>query len=116
MPGDSGAEEHVKENKPLNTNAISSAEFLCGAKRSGEKIVTGVSEKCIRFFTELPFNGESAVVSARIAHTLSGSAGSISISDELTAAIALCNNEPLVLKKNQPFAAFEALDLIVCQV
>ena len=37
MKGDSGAEQIALENKQLKTTAISSAEFLTGAKRSNKK-------------------------------------------------------------------------------
>lgn len=54
-----------------------------------------------------------AVVYARIAHTLSGTGRHISSFDELTAAIALRNNEP-PLSRYQPFAAIEGLNVITC--
>lgn len=111
MKGDSGAEQIVLDNKQLKTTAISSAEFLTGAKRSDKKTIYEISEKFIRFFTVLPFDAESAVVYARIAHTLSGTGRHISTSDELIAAIALRNNEPLVTR-DQHFGAIEGLDLI----
>ena len=111
MKGDSGAEKIAQENKQSKTTAISSAEFLYGAKRSGKKTVFEVSEKFIRFFSVLPFDAESAVVYARIAHTLSATGRPVSTFDGLTVAIALRNNEPLVTR-NQHFRAIDGLDVI----
>ncbi|MDO9034084.1 MAG: type II toxin-antitoxin system VapC family toxin [Methanoregula sp.] len=111
MKGDSGAEQIALDNKQLKTTAISSAEFLTGAKRNDKKTVYEISEKFIRFFPVLPFDAESAVVYARIAHTLSGTASHISTSNELIAAIAIRNNEPLVTR-DQHFSAIEGLDII----
>jgi len=110
MKGDSGAEQIALDNKQLKTTAISSAEFLTGAKRSNKKTVYEISEKFIRFFPVLPFDAESAVVYARIAHTISGTGRHIS-TDELIAAIALRNNEPLVTR-DQHFRAIDGLDII----
>jgi predicted nucleic acid-binding protein len=110
MKGDSGAEQIAVENKQLKTTAISSAEFLTGAKRSNKKPVYEISEKFIRFFPVLPFDAESAVVYARIAHTISGTGRHIS-TDELIAAIALRNNEPLVTR-DQHFRTIDGLDII----
>lgn len=110
MKGDSGAEQIALDNKQLKTTAISSAEFLTGAKRSDKKTVYEISEKFIRFFPVLPFDAESAVVYARIAHTISGTGRHIS-TDELIAAIALRNNEPLVTR-DQHFRAIDGLDII----
>ena len=110
MKGDSGAEQIALDNKQLKTTAISSAEFLTGAKRSNKKPVYEISEKFIRFFPVLPFDAESAVVYARIAHTISGTGRHIS-TDELIAAIALRNNEPLVTR-DQHFRAIDGLDII----
>ena len=111
MKGDSGAEQIALDNKQLKTTAISSAEFLTGAKRSNKKTVYEISEKFIRFFPVLPFDAESAVVYARIAHTLSGTGRHISSFDELIAAIALRNNEPLVTR-DQHFRTIDGLDII----
>ena len=111
MKGDSGAEQIARENKQLKTTAISSAEFLYGAKRCGKKTAYTVSEKFIRFFPVLPFDAESAIVYARIAHTLSVSGSRISSFDELIAAIALRNNESLV-SRDQHFRAIEGLHII----
>ena len=111
MKGDSGAEQIARDNKPLKTTAISSAEFLTGAKISNKKTVYEISEKFIRFFTVLPFDAESAVVYARISHTLSGTGRHIFTFDELIAAIALRNNEPLVTR-DQHFRAIDGLDII----
>ena len=111
MKGDSGAEQIAWNNKQLKTTAISSAEFLYGAKRSDKKNVYEISEKFIRFFPVLPFDAESAVVYALIAHSLSRTDRHISTFDELIAAIALRNNEPLVTR-DQHFAVIEGLNLI----
>ena len=111
MKGDSGAEQIAWNNKQLKTTAISSAEFLYGAKRSDKKNVYEISEKFIRFFPVLPFDAESAVVYALIAQSLSGTDRHISTFDELIAAIALRNNEPLVTR-DQHFAVIEGLNLI----
>ena len=111
MKGDYGAEQIALDNKQLKTTAISSAEFLTGAKRNDKKTVYEISEKFIRFFPVLPFDAESAVVYARIAHTLSGTASRISTSNELIAAIAIRNNEPLVTR-DQHFRSIDGLELI----
>ena len=111
MKGDSGAEQIAWNNKQLKTTAISSAEFLYGAKRSDKKNVYEISEKFIRFFPVLPFDAESAVVYALIAHSLSRTDRHISTFDERIAAIALRNNEPLVTR-DQHFAVIEGLNLI----
>jgi predicted nucleic acid-binding protein len=111
MKGDSGAEQIAWNNKQLKTTAISSAEFLYSAKRSDKKNVYEISEKFIRFFPVLPFDAESAVVYALIAHSLSRTDRHISTFDELIAAIALRNNEPLVTR-DQHFAVIEGLNLI----
>ena len=111
MKGDSGAELIVRKNKQLKTTAISSAEFLYGAKRSGKKTVYEISEKFLRFFPVLPFDAESAVVYARIAHPLSGAVRHISSFDEMIAAIAIRNNEPLVSRDGH-FSHVEGLNII----
>ena len=111
MKGDSDAEQIARDNKQLKTTAISSAEFLYGAKRSDKKNVYEISEKFIRFFPVLPFDAESAVVYALIAHSLSRTDRHISTFDERIAAIALRNNEPLVTR-DQHFAVIEGLNLI----
>ena len=111
MKGDPDAVEVTTLHKPLRTTSVSSAEFLYGAKKSGKKNVYDVSEKFLRFFPVLPFDAESAVIYAEIAHALSGSSRHISTFDELIAAIALRHDEPLVTR-DQHFAAVEGLELI----
>lgn len=111
MKGDPDAGEITKLHKPLRTTSVSSAEFLYGAKKSGKKNVYDVSEKFLRFFPVLPFDAESAVIYAEIAHALSGSGRHISTFDELIAAIAIRHDEPLVTR-DQHFAAVEGLELI----
>lgn len=111
MKGDPGAEEIATLHKPLKTTAVSSAEFLYGAKKSGKKKVYDVSEKFLHFFPIVPFDAESAVIYADIASTLSGSGRRISTFDELIAAIALRHDEPLVTR-DRHFAAVEGLELI----
>ena len=111
MKGDPDAGEITKLHKPLRTTSVSSAEFLYGAKQSGKKNVYDVSEKFLRFFPVLPFDAESAVIYAEIAHALSGSGRHISTFDELIAAIAIRHDEPLVTR-DQHFAAVEGLELI----
>jgi predicted nucleic acid-binding protein len=111
MKGDSSAEQIALDNKQLKTTAISSAEFLYGAKRSGKKNVYKISEKFIRFFPVIPFDAESGIVYVLIAHTLSGTIRHLFPFDELIAAIAPRNNEPLVTR-DQHFKAIEGLELI----
>jgi predicted nucleic acid-binding protein len=79
----------------MKTTAISSAEFLFGARNSGKKKMYDISEKFLRFFPVLPFDAESAVIYADLASTLSGTGRRISTLDELIAAIALRHDEPL---------------------
>jgi len=111
MKGDPDAGEITKLHKPLRTTSVSSAEFLYGAKKSGKKNAYDVSEKFLRFFPVLPFDAESAVIYAEIAHALSGSGRHISTFDELIAAIAIRHDEPLVTR-DQHFAAVDGLELI----
>jgi tRNA(fMet)-specific endonuclease VapC len=111
MKGDPGAEEITKIHNPLRTTSISSAEFLYGAKKSGNKKVYEVSEKFLRFFPILPFDAKSAVIYADIASSLAGSSRHISTFDELIAAIALCHDEPLVTR-DRHFAAIDGLELV----
>jgi predicted nucleic acid-binding protein len=111
MKGDPGAEEIATLHKPLKTTSVSSAEFLYGAKKSGQKKVYDVSEKFLHFFPIVPFDAESAVIYADIASTLSGSGRRISTFDELVAAIALRHDEPLVTR-DRHFALVEGLELI----
>lgn len=111
MKGDRDAEGITRLHNPLSTTSVSSAEFLHGAKKSGKKDVYAVSEKFLRFFPVLPFDAESAVIYAELAHTLSGSGRHISTFDELIAAIALRNNEPLVTR-DRNFSAIDGLEII----
>jgi predicted nucleic acid-binding protein len=111
MKGDPDAGEITKLHKQLRTTSVSSAEFLYGAKKSGKKNVYDVSVKFLRFFPVLPFDAESAVIYAEIAHALSGSGRHISTFDELIAAIAIRHDEPLVTR-DQHFAAVDGLELI----
>lgn len=113
MKGDPDAEEVTKIHKPLRTTSINSAEFLYGAKRSGKKKVYEVSEKFLHFFPVLPFDAESAVIYAEIAHALSGSGRHISTFDELIAAIAIRHEEPLVTR-NRYFSAIDGHEIIPC--
>jgi predicted nucleic acid-binding protein len=80
-------------------------------KKSDKNNVYDFSEKFLRFFPVLPFDAESAVIYADIASSLSRTARHISTFDELTAAIAIRHDEPLVTR-DQHFAAFEWLELI----
>ena len=111
MKGDPGAGKIVTDYKPLKTTAISCAEFLYGAKKSGKKNVYDVSEKFLNFFPVVPFDAESAVIYAGIASSLSGSGRHISTFDELIAAIALRSNEPLVTR-DRHFSAIDGIELI----
>lgn len=111
MKGDPGAAEITKLHNPLRTTAVSSAEFLYGAKKSKKKKACDVSEKFLRFFPVLPFDAESAVIYADIAHALSGSGRHISTFDELIAAIAIRHDEPLVTR-DRHFSAVEGLEII----
>ena len=111
MKGDPGAGEIPRLHKPLRTTAVSSAEFLYGAKKSGKKNVYDVSEKFLRFFPVLPFDAESAVIYAEVAHTLSGTGRHISTFDELIAAIAIRHDEPLVTR-DRHFSAIDRLEVI----
>lgn len=111
MKGDPGAGEITKLHKSLRTTSLSIAQFLYGTKKSGKKNVYDVSEKFLRFFPVLPFDAESAVIYAEIAHALSGSGRHISTFDELIAAIAIRHDEPLVTR-DRHFSAIEGLELI----
>jgi predicted nucleic acid-binding protein len=111
MKGDPDAAEVTKNHKPLRTTSVSSAEFLYGAKKSGKKNVYEVAEKFLKFFPVVPFDAESAVIYAEIASNLSGTGRHISTFDELIAAIALRNDEPLVTR-DRHFSAVDGLDII----
>jgi tRNA(fMet)-specific endonuclease VapC len=111
MKGDPDAEEVTKIYKSLKTTSINSAEFLYGAKRSGKKKVYEVSEKFLNFFPVLSFDAESAVIYAGIASALSGSGRHISSFDELIAAIAIRNDEPL-LTRDRHFSTIDGLEII----
>jgi len=111
MNGDTGAEEITGHYNPLRTTAVSSAEFLFGAKRSRKKKIYDISEKFLRFFPVLPFDAESAVIYAEIAHTLSGNGRHISTFDELIAAIAIRHGEPLITR-DRHFSAIDGLEII----
>ena len=111
MKGDPDAEQITSHNKHLKTTSISSAEFLFGAKKSGKKNVYEVSEKFLNFFPIVPFDAESAVIYADIAHGLSQKGRNISTFDELIAAIALRHDEPLVTR-DRHYAAIEGLELV----
>lgn len=111
MKGDRDAEKITKIHNPLRTTSISSAEFLYGAKKSGKKKVCDVSERFLRFFPVLPFDAESALIYADIAHALSGRGRHISTFDELIAAIALRHDEPLVTR-DRHFSAIDGLEII----
>lgn len=111
MKGDPEAEEMARSKKNLKTTSISSAEFLFGARNSGRKKVWNLSEKFIRFFPVLPFDAESAVIYAEIASSLSREGRRISTMDELIAAVALRNDEPLVTR-DRHFAEIDGLEII----
>jgi tRNA(fMet)-specific endonuclease VapC len=105
------AENIARQEKHLRTTAISSAEFLLGARKSGNRNVRTLSEKLIGFFPVLPFDAESAVVYADVASALSQKGRRISSLDELIAAIALQHNEPLVTR-DRHFFEIEGLEII----
>lgn len=111
MSGDPGAEKITLRYNPLRTTSISSAEFLYGAKRTGKKKMYDLSEKFLGFFPVLPFDTESAVIYADIAHSMSGRGRHISSFDELIAAIALRHDEPLVTR-DRHFSMIEGLEII----
>lgn len=111
IKGDPDAEAVMRDNRPLRTTAICTAEFLYGARRSGMKKVYEVSEKFLRFFPVLPFDAESAVIYAGIAASLAGSGRHISTLDELIAAIAIRHDEPL-LTRDQHFSEVDGLEII----
>ena len=111
MKGDPDAKAVAKQDRALRTTAISSAEFLFGAKRSQKKKIIEVSEKFLGFFPIVPFDAESAVIYAGIASTLSGTGRHISSFDELIAAIALRHNETLVTR-DRHFSGIEGLDVV----
>ncbi|OPX62889.1 MULTISPECIES: type II toxin-antitoxin system VapC family toxin [unclassified Methanoregula] len=106
-----GALKIARQEKHLRTTAISSAEFLLGAKKSGNRNLQSLSEKLIGYFPVLPFDDESAVVYADIACALSRKGRRISSMDELIAAIALQHTEPLVTR-DRHFADIEGLETI----
>lgn len=111
MKGDPGAEKIPRRFNPLRTTSVSSAEFLFGAKNTGKKRIYDLSEKFLGFFPVLPFDAESAVIYADIAHDLSGRGRHISSFDELIAAIALRHDEPLVTR-DRHFSEIEGLEII----
>jgi predicted nucleic acid-binding protein len=111
MRGDPDAEELTKIYKPLKTTSINSAEFLYGAKKSGKKKVSDISENFLHFFPVLPFDAECAVIYADIASALSGSGRHISSFDELIAAIAIRHDEPLVTR-DRHFSGIDGLEII----
>lgn len=111
MNGDDGAVAMTKLYNPLKTTAISNAEFLYGAKMSSGKRAGDVAEKFLRFFPALPFDAEAAVIYAGIAHGLSKTGRHISTFDELIAAIAIRNKEPLVTR-DRHFSAIDGLEVI----
>jgi predicted nucleic acid-binding protein len=111
MNGDAGAAEVAASKDPLKTTAISSAEFLFGARMSGRKNAYEVSQKFLSFFPVLPFDAKSASIYADIASSLSGSGRRISTLDELIAAIAISNREPLVTR-DRHFSEIEGLEII----
>lgn len=111
MKGDPGAEELARKERCLKTTAISSAEFLFGARTGGRKTVIGIAEKFIGFFPVLPFDMESSVIYAEIASSLSRNGRRISTMDELIAATALRNNEPLVTR-DRHFSIIDRLEII----
>jgi predicted nucleic acid-binding protein len=73
--------------------------------------VYDASEKFLNFFPVVPFDAESASIYADSAHTRSGNGQHISTFDELTAAIAIRHDEPLVTR-NRHFAEIDRLELI----
>ena len=111
MKGETEAEEIARQHKQLRTTSISSAEFLYGAKMSGKKNVYEISEQFLNFFPIVPFDAESAVIYAGLASTLSGNGRHISTFDELIAAIAIRNDEPLVTR-DKHFSGIEGLEVI----
>ncbi|MDD1687256.1 type II toxin-antitoxin system VapC family toxin [Methanoregula sp.] len=111
MKGDPDAQAVARLPTTLKTTSISSAEFLYGAKQSGKKNMYDFSEKFLRFFPVLPFDEESAVIYAGIAHAFSGTGRHISTFDELIAAIALRHDEPLVTR-DRHFSVVEGLEVI----
>jgi tRNA(fMet)-specific endonuclease VapC len=106
-----GAEEIARQEKHLRTTAVSSAEFLLGARKSGNRNVFALSEKLIGFFPVLPFDDGSAMVYAEIASALSDKGRRISTLDELIAAIALQHNEPLVTR-DRHFSEIDGLEIV----
>jgi tRNA(fMet)-specific endonuclease VapC len=111
MKGNADAEHIALNNKDLKTTAISSAEFLYGAKKSGKKKLYEVSEKFLNYFPIVPFDAESAAVYADIASTLSGNGRHISTLDELIAAVVIRYGESLVTR-DRHFGGIEGLELI----
>jgi predicted nucleic acid-binding protein len=111
MNGDSGAVNAVAEYNQLKTRAISSAEFLYGAKKSSRKKAYDLSVKFLNFFPILAFDAESAIIYADIAESHSETGRHISTFDELIAAIALRHDEPLITR-DRHLAEVERLELI----
>lgn len=111
MKGEPDAEEIARTYEQLRTTSISSAEFLYGAKMSGKKKVYDISEKFLNYFPVLPFDAESAVIYAGLTSTLSGNGRHISTFDELIAAIAIRNGEPLITR-DKHFSGIEELEII----
>lgn len=111
MKGDPGAAEIARLHNPLRTTAISSAEFLYGARKSNKKNIIAASEKFLRYFPVLPFDAESAGIYAGIAHSLAEHGRHVSSFDELIAAIARRHNEPLVTR-DRHFSRIDGLEII----
>lgn len=111
MKGDISAESVARRDRELKTTAISTAEFLYGARRTGRREVLDTASTFLHFFPVLPFEAEDAVIYGRIASALSESGHRISTLDELIASIALRRREPL-LTRDKHFAAIDGLDLV----
>lgn len=111
MHGDAGAMEIAGRIPDLKTTAISSAEFLYGARRSKKKNLYEVAVKYLNFFPVVPFDAAAAARYADIAGSFSKKGRHISTLDELIAAIVLCHGEPLITR-DRHFSAIEGLECI----
>jgi tRNA(fMet)-specific endonuclease VapC len=112
IKGEPDAEQIVSQYPDLKTTAVSSAEFLYGAKLSRKRDFYEISEKFLDFFPIVPFDAEAAGIYADIACRLTGTGRHISTFDELIAAIALRHHEPLITR-DVHYREIDGLEIIM---
>ena len=108
---DRGAIRYVEQEQVLRTTSISVAEFLYGARTSRNPGFTDLARTFLSYFPVLPFDLESAELYADIAAVLRRSGTRISSFDELIAAVALRNGEPIV-SRDAHFSVIPGLTVI----